>query len=102
MKMRMVIVSACFGSLIMVSSVYGQAGRRGPAEPLFSRDPCPGGGIGIIESPEAFTIHDLIQSSELVIKGTVVRVLPSEVLKGNSPNVMHTTSLISVDEVLRG
>src|SRR5881296_1727244 len=36
MKMRMVVVSACFGSLMMVSSVYGQAAQRGS----FSRDPC--------------------------------------------------------------
>src|SRR5262249_31942218 len=96
MNMRIVVVSACLGSLILITNAYGQAGQRRLGDDLpFSRDPCPG---GIIDGVEAFSIEGLIQSSELVIKGTVVRVLPSEVVK----SVMHTTSLISIDEVLRG
>jgi hypothetical protein len=104
MKMRMVFVLACLGSLILITNAYGQAGQRRLGDLPFSRDPCPGGsGIGIIdEVSEAFTIEDLIQSSELVIKGTVVRVLPSEVINKNHPNVIYTTSVISIDEVLRG
>src|SRR5262245_4001680 len=106
MKIRMVVVSACFGSLITVSGAYGQQPPQPAAQRGWSavRDPCPGGGgsIGVIDGGEAFTITDLIQSSELVIKGTVVKVLPSEVPNGNSPNLMFTTSLISVDEALRG
>src|SRR5262245_12888883 len=106
-----VIVPACLASLIMVSGVYGQQ----PPQPAqhqrglaFGRDPCPGGvGTSIIDltkafgGSEAFAIHDLIQASQLIIQGTIVRVLPLEVVDGNPPNIIHTTSLISVDEVLR-
>src|SRR5438034_4307928 len=101
MTMRIVLASACFGSLMMVSSVYGQAAQNGSFP--FSRDPCPGGaGAAIPDGPDASAIHDLIQISELIIKGTVGRVLPSEVVEPNAPNIIFTTSLISVDEVLRG
>ena len=101
MTMRMVVASTCFGSLMIVSSVYGQSVQNGSFP--FSRYPCPGGaGAAIPDGPDASAIHDLIQISELIIKGTVVRVLPSEVIDPNPLNMMHTTSLISVDEVLRG
>jgi len=86
---------------MMVSSGYGQAAQNGSFP--FSLDPCPGGSGSVIpDGPDASAIHDLIQISELIIKGTVVRVLPSEVIDPNPLNMMHTTSLISVDEVLRG
>jgi hypothetical protein len=100
----MVFVLACLGSLILITNAYGQAGQRRLGDLPFSRDSCPGGAEigGIFDGVEAFTIEGLIQSSELVIKGTVVRVLPSEVINKNVPSMMYTTSLISIDEVLRG
>jgi hypothetical protein len=104
MKMRMVVVLACLGFLIMISSAHGQQPfNAGRSEFPFSRDPCLlGPAVGVPDGINAYAIHDLIQISELIIKGTVARVLPSEVLSQNPRNVMHTTSLISIDEVLRG
>ena len=88
MNMRIVVVSACLGSLILITNAYGQAAARRVGDlPPFSRDPCPGGAeIGMIDSLaqeyEAIDSEGLFQS-ELVIKGTVVRVLPSEVISNN-------------------
>src|SRR5215475_1821322 len=105
MKMRMVFVLACLGSLILITNAYGQAGQRNPGDPPFvSRYPCPGGAeMPMIDSlvSEPTDVEGLSQS-ELVIKGTVVRVLPSEVIGTNGHGNMYTTSLISIDEVLHG
>jgi hypothetical protein len=99
MKIRMTAVSACLVFLITVSSAYGQQGRRPPV----SRDPCPGGaGTGIIDGINVPSLENLVQISELIIKGAVVKVLPSNLLDRNRPNLIETTSLISVEEVLRG
>jgi len=43
-----------------------------------------------------------VQISDLIVVGTVAKVLPSTLIDPNHPSLPETTSLISVDEVLLG
>jgi len=93
----------CIGVFIQVSSAYGQTGKIFRS-PNGTRDPCPGGGgTGIIDTIEGPTrLEDLIQLSEVILVGTVVNVLPATRLDTAHLDLIETTSLISVNEVLFG
>src|SRR6266566_3529763 len=87
------------GIFISVTSSYGQAGRRDP----LNRHPCPGGtGTGILDTISVESLEHLVQISDLIVVGTVAKVLPSTLIDPNHPSLPETTSLISVDEVLLG
>ena len=98
MKTR-VIGALCIGVLINVTSGYGQALRKDPV----SRDPCPGGtGVGILDGISPDSLEQLVRLSDLIVAGTVAKVLPSTLINPNNPSLPETTSLISVNEVVWG
>ena len=98
MKTR-VIGALCIGVLINVTSGYGQVARKDPV----SRDPCPGGtGVGILDGISPDSLEQLVRLSDLIVAGTVAKVLPSTLINPNNPSLPETTSLISVNEVVWG
>lgn len=94
----------CIAVFIGVSSAHGQGGQIARS-PNARMDPCPGGratisSIDTIENPTR--LEDLIQISEVILVGTVVNVLPGTRLSTQNLSLIETTSLISVNELLRG
>ena len=77
----------------------GQSARRSP----FDRNPCPGGtGTGILDGISVESLEQLVRISDLIVVGTVAKVLPSTLINPNNPSLPETTSLISVNEVVWG
>src|SRR5207247_9657009 len=98
MKIR-IIGALCIGVVINGTSGYGQALRKDPV----SRDPCPGGtGVGILDGISPDSLEQLVRLSDLIVAGTVAKVLPSTLINPNNPSLPETTSLISVNEVVWG
>src|SRR5207247_10357402 len=98
MKIR-IIGALCIGVLINVTSGYGQALRKDPV----SRDPCPGGtGVGILDGISPDSLEQLVRLSDLIVAGTVAKVLPSTLIHHNNPSLPGTTSLLSGDGVRWG
>ena len=97
---RFTILMLLTGIFIGATSAYGQP----PAARLkFSVDPClGGGGTGIVDTIGVASLSHLIQISELILVGTVVNVLPATHISPSNWEVIETTSLISVNEVLWG
>ena len=94
-----IIAALGIGVFLNVASGYGQAGRRGPVD----RHPCPGGtGAGILETISPDSLEQLVRISDLIVVGTVARVLPSTLIDPNNPSLPETTSLIDVNEVVWG
>ena len=84
---------------LYVTSGYGQVARKDPV----SRDPCPGGtGVGILDGISPDSLEQLVRLSDLIVAGTVAKVLPSTLINPNNPSLPETTSLISVNEVVWG
>src|SRR5207249_11796370 len=98
MRMRSVAVfSVCI--FISVARSYGQAVRRDPLD----RHSCPGGtGVGILDGILPDSLEQLVRLSDLIVAGTVAKVLPSTLINPNNPSLPETTSLISVNEVVWG
>jgi len=97
---RLTILMLLAGIFIGATSAYGQPpASRGKA----SFDPCPGGGgTSILETITVPSLDRLVRISELILKGTVVNVLPATRMDPDHWILIETTSLISVNEVLFG
>jgi hypothetical protein len=103
MRTRIFVV-ALTGICIGVTSAYAQAGGELGRSPNASRDPCPGGSVTTTIDTGAGPgrLEDLIQFSEVILVGTVVNVLPATRLDTTHLDLIETTSLLSVNEVLMG
>src|SRR5438105_14346273 len=94
-----IIAALGIGVFLNVASGYGQAGRRGPVD----RHPCPGGtGAGILETISPDSLEQLVRISDLIVVGTVARVLPFTLIYPSNPHLPETTALIDVNEVVWG
>jgi hypothetical protein len=101
---KLIAVMLVTGIFIGVTGAYGQTGQLARS-PNARMDPCPGGSatistIDTIAGPRR--LEDLIQLSQLILVGTVVEVLPATRTDPNHLNLIQTTSLLSVNELLMG
>src|SRR5262245_43355656 len=101
---KLIAVMLVTGVFIGLTSSYGQTGQLARS-PNVRLDPCPGGTatispIDFIGNPSR--LEDLIQLSDVILVGTVVEVLPATRMDPDQLKFIQTTSLISVNELLRG
>jgi hypothetical protein len=97
---KFTILMLLTGIFIGATSAYGQAPA---ARRTGSVDPClGGGGTGILETIIVASLERLVRMSDLILVGTVANVLPATHMSASNWDSIETTSLISVNEVLRG
>src|SRR5258705_6074499 len=97
--MKRLTIALLLIGLFGVTSGYGQTAQRGQV----SVNPCPGGGgTAILETISVPSLESLVQLSELIMVGTVVNLSPASRMNPDHLNLIETTSLISVTEVLSG
>jgi hypothetical protein len=101
MKIRYILPLSVVATLSVLSFCWGQGVLS--HSPNASMNPCPGGTVFFqpdVESPTS--LDALVKVSDLIVVGTVSKLMPAVAPLPDHLQSIHTDSLITVDNVLRG